>query len=279
MNKFGGKWTVEKIEVFIKYLKAYMQILKKYPQWPILYFDGFAGSGEIRTKDDEVDLMEGVASQVLELTDPRAFDLFYFVEKDLDKATKLNSIIDNKFPNIQNKFVRWGDCNKKLLDLSVFLRKPNNENYRGVVFIDPYGMQVNWRSIESLKGLHLDLWILVPTGAAINRLLGRKKASPENYFNILSSFFGVATNDIKERFYKPSPQLDMFGETEDKKINRAVEEAAQLYKERLNTVFKFVSNPLEMRNSKNAIIFHFFMASNVEVAMKIANDIVKISNR
>jgi hypothetical protein len=109
--------------------------------------------------------------------------------------------------------------------------------------------------------------------------LGRKKVSPENWFKSLGSFFGVSPDDIKERFYKPSQQLNIFGETELKKIDRAAEEAAQLYKERLNTVFKYVSNPFEMRNSKNAIIFHFFMASNVEVAMKIANDIVKISNR
>lgn len=279
MNNFGGKWTAEKIEVFIKYLKAYMQILKKYPQWPLLYFDGFAGSGEIQTKEDEIDLMEGVASRVLGLADPRGFDLFYFVEKDLDKATKLKSLIDSQYPNIQNKFVSWGDCNDKLLKLSEFLRKPENKNYRGVVFIDPFGMQVNWESLESLKGLHLDLWILVPTGTAINRLLGRKKLSPESWFNSLGSFFGVSPDDIKVRFYKPSQQLNIFGETELKKIDRAAEEAAQLYKERLNSVFEYVSNPLEMRNSKNAIIFHFFMASNVEVAMKIANDIVKISNR
>ncbi len=279
MNSFGGKWTIDKIEVFIRYLKAYMQILKKYPNWPLLYFDGFAGSGEIQTNEDEVNLMEGVACRVLKLTEPRAFDLFYFVEKDLDKASKLKAIIDIQFPNIQNKFVSWGDCNDKLLSLAAFLRKNENRNYRGIVFIDPYGMQVNWESIEALKGFHLDLWILVPTGSAVNRLLCRKKISPENWFKSLGLFFGVSPDDIKDRFYKPSKQLNLFEESELRKIDRAVDEAAMLYKERLKTVFKYVSNPLELRNSKNNIIFHFFMASNVEVAMKIANDIVKTSNR
>ena len=44
MNGFGGKWTHDKIEVFMKYLDAYMQIMKKHPYWKLLYFDGFAGS-------------------------------------------------------------------------------------------------------------------------------------------------------------------------------------------------------------------------------------------
>lgn len=85
MNNFGGKWTLNKIEVFNKYLKAYMQILKNYPNWPLVYFDGFAGSGEIQTSYDDIDLMEGVALQVLSLKQPLSFDTFYFVEKDFIK--------------------------------------------------------------------------------------------------------------------------------------------------------------------------------------------------
>ena len=38
-------------------------------------------------------------------------------------------------------------------------------------FIDPYGMDLKWSSIEVLKGLGIDLWILVPTGIGVNRLL------------------------------------------------------------------------------------------------------------
>lgn len=281
MNSFGGKWTEEKIEVFIKYLKAYMQILKKYPQWPLLYFDGFAGSGAIQTGEDEVDLMEGVASRVLSLKEPRGFDLFYFVEKSEAKALQLKRLIDERFKDTKETketYVSCCDCNEKLFKLSDFLKRKENKNYRGVVFIDPFGMQVKWESLQELKGLNIDLWILVPTGSAVNRMLGKKKVSPDSWFQSLGSFFGLPADQIRDRFYKPNSQLNLFGETELKKIDRAVEEAAQLYKERLNTIFKFVSNPLEMRNSKNAIIFHFFMASNVEVAMKIANDIVRISN-
>lgn len=277
MNNFGGKWTLDKVEVFIKYLKAYMQIMKKYPDWPLIYFDGFAGSGEIQTKNDDIDLMEGVALQVLSLEEPRRFDVFYFVEKDLEKAKKLKSTIDSKFPHIEEKYVSWGDCNEKLKALADYLKKPKNKKNRGIVFIDPYGMQVEWKSIQALKGLNLDLWILVPTGAAVNRKLEKKGFTKKVLFKSLGDFFGLPPKDIRDRFYQPSTQGNLFGVKEYQKIEQAVDEAAQLYKERLETVFDHVSNPLEMKNSKNAVIFHFFMASNARVAMKIANDIVRIT--
>jgi three-Cys-motif partner protein len=278
MNDFGGKWTNAKIEVFIKYLKAYMQIMKRHSYWRLLYFDGFAGSGTIQTKDDEIDLLESVALQVLRIDEPRPFDMFYFVDKDQENAIILQKTINKNFPNLRNVFVSASDCNTKLLDLAKYLKKPENKDFRGVVFIDPYGMQVNWEGIESLKGLHLDLWILVPTGSAINRMLKCKNQSPDTWFISLSKFFGIPAESIKDRFYKPSQQLNLFGRTEYEKITDAVQEAANLYKERLNSVFNYVSAPLEMKNSKNAIIFHFFMASNVEVATKIANDIIRPKN-
>ena len=47
------------------------------------------------------------------------------------------------------------DCNNKLIDLAGFLKK--NKNYKVLAFIDPYGMSVNWESLEALKGLSVDL--------------------------------------------------------------------------------------------------------------------------
>ena len=41
-------------------------------------------------------------------------------------------------------------------------------------FIDPKGMQLEWSSLEILRGLPIDLWILNPTSGA-NRLLARDK--------------------------------------------------------------------------------------------------------
>ncbi|VAW30067.1 hypothetical protein MNBD_BACTEROID07-1397, partial [hydrothermal vent metagenome] len=66
MKTFGGEWTQMKMDIFLKYTKAYLQIMKKY-SWKLMYFDGFAGSGKVENK---IYSGEGIASQVLRINDP-----------------------------------------------------------------------------------------------------------------------------------------------------------------------------------------------------------------
>lgn len=105
-------------------------------------------------------------------------------------------------------------------------------------------MQVKWAALESLKSLGVDLWILVPTGIGINRLLKKKEKSGQVWFETLGSFFGLDRKEIEDRFYYEDPQMDLFGDRKFKKIENAVEAAANLYQERLKTIFKHVSDPL-----------------------------------
>ncbi|GAB3666244.1 hypothetical protein GCM10028791_42040 [Echinicola sediminis] len=275
-NQFGGEWTEIKIRVFKKYLYAYMQIMKDKP-WKLIYFDGFAGSGDIQTQKETEEVIEGTARHVLSFEDPRKFDFYYFVEKDLDNAQLLQRIINNDYSSLNGKTKVAGgdDCNQKLVDMAGFLRKPEGRYYKAIAFIDPYGMQVKWSALESLKKLGVDLWILVPTGIGINRLLKKREKSGKVWFETLANFFGLESEDIEAKFYYEDPQMVLFGNQKFKKIENAVEVAANLYQERLKTIFKYVSDPLPLRNSTNAVLFHFMAASNVPVAVKIANDIIK----
>ncbi len=274
-NQFGGEWTEIKIRVFKKYLYAYMQIMKDKP-WKLIYFDGFAGSGDIQTQKETKEVIQGTARHVLNFNNPREFDFYYFVEKDLDNAQLLQRIINKEFPALIDKSAVAGgdDCNKKLKDMAGFLKSTKGKNYKAIAFIDPYGMQVKWSALESLKSLGVDLWILVPTGIGINRLLKRKEKSGQIWFETLGDFFGLDPKEIEDKFYYKDPQMDLFDDRKFKKIENAVGVAANLYQERLKTIFKYVSDPLPLRNSMNAVLFHFMAASNVPVAVKIANDII-----
>ena len=275
-NQFGGEWTEIKIRVFKKYLSAYMQIMKDKP-WKLIYFDGFAGSGDIQTKKETEKVIEGTARHVLSFDESRKFDFYYFVEKNLDNAQLLQSIINKEYPGLIDKSVVAGgdDCNQKLIDMANFMQSPKGKNYKAIAFIDPYGMQVKWSALESLKNRNVDLWILVPTGIGINRLLKKSEKSRQVCFETLGNFFGLEPNEIETRFYYEDPQTVLFGNRKFKKIGNAVEVAANLYQERLKGIFKFVSDPLPLRNSTNTILFHFMAASKVPVAVKIANDIIK----
>ncbi len=179
MNSFGRDWTKVKIEILVEYAKAYLTIMKKHSFFNLLYFDGFAGSGEIIKLHDDpeqgiynIDITIGAARRIIEIEEPRSFDEYYFVEKKLKNDKQLEERTKRAFPK-KKIFTIQEDCNKKLIDLANFLRNPSKKNYRTLAYIDPCGMQVEWRSIESLRGLPIDLWILVPTGMGVNGCLKR----------------------------------------------------------------------------------------------------------
>ncbi|MEO5595365.1 MAG: three-Cys-motif partner protein TcmP [Chitinophagaceae bacterium] len=277
MKQFGGNWTEQKIEMIVGYAKAYLTIMNKYPQFKIMYFDGFAGSGDIsRDDENEVEIIKGAAMRILEITNPKDFDIYYFVEKNEQNKQELQRKLVEKFNNKQQKWhVVNEDCNKKLLDMVEFLSK--NKNFRVLAFVDPFGMSLNWSSVEALKNLGVDLWILVPTGIGVNRLLVNDGNISDSWYSKLEKFLGVDREEIKKVFYKSVTYHNLFDgiTTIEYKENNSIQKIHKLYKERLLTVFKFVSDAFVMRNSTNSIMYHFMMATNNSAALKIANDIVK----
>jgi three-Cys-motif partner protein len=49
-QKFGGNWTVEKLNILSDYLDFYLNALKN-QKFGKIYIDAFAGSGKIETRD------------------------------------------------------------------------------------------------------------------------------------------------------------------------------------------------------------------------------------
>ncbi len=129
---WGGLWTEKKLTAFIKYVRAYLTIMNKYPFWNTIYFDGFAGSGERRKQSsitlfDELEISEaeeniykGAAEQVATMPAPYKFDYYYFIEKNEEDLNllknKLKPQLDTEeFGRMQ---FRIGDCNDQLSRLA-----------------------------------------------------------------------------------------------------------------------------------------------------------------
>ncbi|MBI0398022.1 three-Cys-motif partner protein TcmP [Cyclobacterium marinum] len=275
MNKFGGIWTFEKIKILEKYAKAYLEIMKDRPYWKLIYFDGFAGSGDIEI-DGVLDekIIHGAAKKIVSIQEPRLFDIYYFVELNKKKAESLTKSLEQVRKG--GVYVVSEDCNKKLNDLAAFL-KSKGKTHKALAFVDPCGMEVNWSSIECLKDLPVDLWILVPTGLGPNRMLTRTGKISDSWFSKLESFFGINRKLIISNFYTFNETIDLFGarEVQVSKNVKAVEKIKQLYTNKIKEVFKFVSDPYELENSTHCIMYHFFLASNNKTAVSIANDIIK----
>lgn len=257
--------------------------MKNQPHWKKIYFDGFAGSGtrdvensklkqQLSILPEEEALYKGSAERVLAI-DGFAFDFYYFIDHDEGALTQLRERLEGLPQSAGKKLIfRPGDCNSHLLDLANALKQ--NQTYAALVFLDPFGMQVKWESIEALRGTRSDVWILIPSGVIVNRLLD-KKGELQNVQK-LETFFGLSEQEIRERFYKTEVSPTLFGQEEQiSKITRPIERIAEIYVERLKTVWTHVTEkPLCLRNSRGVPIFHFVFASGNPTAKKIAAQIL-----
>jgi len=284
---WGGSWTEKKLDAFSKYVWSYLTIMKKYPYWKTIYFDGFAGSGNRIDKNQpetqifkklninlESNVYKGSVERVLSLQDNLSFDYYYFIDKDKEALESLQKRVEEKFGVQKNVIYRNDDVNNQLLKLSKVMKKDKNK-YAALVFLDPFGMQINWKSISLLKGTRTDLWILVPTGVIVNRLLD--KTGKLKHIEKLTAFFGLEEQDITNYFYSSQKILTLFGEEEViKKITEPIKKIAELYIQRLNTIWKFVTEkPLVLLNTKKLPIYHLVFASNNKTALKIASQIIE----
>ncbi len=283
MNKFGGDWTENKIEILVEYAKAYLTIMNSFAkqyEWKLLYFDGFAGSGFIKKGNEENQKMiVGAATRILGIGNPRPFDLYYFVEKEPDNVNLLKQNTSDIFPEKQIHIVET-DCNEKIQSMSKFLISAKGKKYRTLAYIDPCGMQLNWSSLETLQKLSVDVWILIPTGMGVNRLLKKDGKISDAWISKLEIFLGMDKKDILSYFYNEQVIPTLFGdEIKTTKEESAIEKSAILYSDRLKKLFKFVSKPYILKKSSNSVMFHFLMVSNNQSAVKVANEIVTKYNK
>lgn len=291
-DSWGGSWTEEKLDAFEKYVNAYLTIMNTFRDkhnWKLIYFDGFAGSGTRNENDvqpvsellldlfndecldeDELNTYKGAAERVLGI-EQRGFDWYVFVDKSMESSQQLEKRLE-KFKSQRNLVFRTSDANEQISLLANAMKKDNS--LAALVLLDPFGMQVDWKSIELLKGTRTDLWILIPTGVIVNRLLDMK--GELTHIEKLTSFFGKDEDFLRDYFYKKRTVETLFGETEIvEKVKQPIEKIAKLYIEQLGNIYKhFTDKPLVLCNSRHTPIFHFACASNNPTAIKIAKQII-----
>lgn len=290
-STWGGSWTERKLLAFEKYVKAYLTIFNKYRDkynWKLVYFDGFAGSGtrgeegkfessntslfdDYEIEEREEKLYQGAAERVLKL-DIRGFDYYYFIERNPEALNQLEIKLKSLPPEGKKLEFRSEDANVEIKNLARGFKV--HPELRGLVLLDPFGMQLDWSTLEQLKGCNIDLWLLLPSGVIINRLLDRK--GKLLFSDKLQKFFGLTEQEIREFFYEKKKEMTLFGEDEiTTKLPNAVHRIAELYTSRLKTLFTQVDDdPLILYNDHGVPIFHFVFASNNSTAKKIAKEIV-----
>lgn len=285
---FGGDWTEEKLTRVKKYLSAYTTILSKQP-FRTAYIDAFAGTGyrELRRSPKSVEplfpeladvdaqsFLQGSAQIALQ-TRPR-FDRYFFIEQEEARFGELRKL-KAQYPDVADDIVLVNsDCNTYLQDLCL------NRNWirnRAVLFLDPFGMQVEWKTVEAIASTKaIDLWLLFPLGVAVNRLLRRDGQIDGVLRSKLDTLFG--TTDWFDAFYEIQTEQTLFGEESRLRKVANWEQIGQYFVKRLRMLFAGVAEkPLALYNTRNNPLYLLcFAAGNpkgAKTAVKIAEHILQ----
>jgi three-Cys-motif partner protein len=290
-QQFGGDWTQQKLDILRDYLAAYSTILSKY-QFNFAYIDAFAGTGYRTasesdqpenldllgppTDQDSQCFLEGSAS--LALTIKPNFPTLIFIEKSASKLATLKDLVATQYADRKVIF-KEGDANAALRSLC----SEDWTRRRAVLFLDPFGMQIEWSTLEAIAATKaIDLWVLFPIGVAVNRMLVRRGNIPTEWRDRLDKLFGTA--EWYDAFYQPSRNRSLFDDEESGlEKNATFDSISRYFSGRLASVFaKVATTPALLKNSKgNPLYALFFAAANPRgsvTAVKIANDILRKFN-
>lgn len=193
---FGDAHTLRKLQTVERYLQAYTTALKFQP-FDLLYVDACAGSGssmpkaalsaDIKTGQQPLD---GFSSTVLDtdniivgsamraLTVKPPFHKYLFNDLKRANVQALNRAIDSQFSHLKDRIaVTQLDANQMLREIC---RSHDWSKTRAVVFIDPFGLQIDYETLKMLgRTKAVDLWYLVPVFAMYRQVSGDGQINPD----------------------------------------------------------------------------------------------------
>lgn len=264
-----GPWSEDKLNLLRKYLEAYTKIMKDQP-WctGYHYVDAFAGTGRPRARDEEF-YVDGSPRVALSIKWP--FHSYTFIEKDPRRVEKLREL-EEEFPE-RTIYIYEGDCNRVIVE-KVVPRISYEKRNRGFVFLDPFSMDIEWETLEEIAGTGaLEVFLNFPV-MAINRTALPNEAyklTPEQ-IERNNRFWG--TPEWRGDIYEILPTL--FGDKQEKKRQTTTaKRLGKLYKKRLEQIFKHVTRPLVMKNSKGVPIYCLMFAGHYSTGAKITRDIFR----
>ncbi|NJL32015.1 MAG: three-Cys-motif partner protein TcmP [Phycisphaerales bacterium] len=256
-----GRWTEIKLHILRKYAKAYTDILKK--QTSIrhyAYIDGFAGAGThiSKTTGEEIEGSPAIALQL-------QFSHYHFVDLDGKRTARLQKLTAGK----TNVSVYHGDCND-ILCTKVFPTCRFEDYRRALCVLDPYRLNPNWEVVQQagrMKSIEIFLNFMI-MDANMNMLWEYPEGVPDSQIARMNTFWG--DESWRDAAYQTSEGL--FGAIQQKRTNIDVIKA---YQKRLKDIagFKYVPDPIPMRNTQGAVVYYLFFASHNKTGDKIARDV------
>jgi three-Cys-motif partner protein len=261
-DEIGG-WSELKLEILKKYAAAYSTILSAQTKASLfhVYIDAFAGAGKHLSKATQ-EFVPG--SPLNALAVQPQFREFHLIDIAPDKIENLRELIGPR----KDVFIYQGDCNEILLK-NVFPRVRYDQYRRGLCVLDPYGLHLDWKVISTAGQMKsLDMFLNFPV-QDMNRNVFWK--DPEGVDEAQIRRMNLFWGDESWRNVVYETKWNLF-KVPEKEPNEFIAEAFRLRLKEL-AGFERVPEPLAMENSKGAILYYLFFASQNQTAEKIAREI------
>lgn len=285
-QKFGGPWSLIKVDTVARYYSAFNTALKKHG-FKRVCIDAFAGSGDFQYKPhdasplfDEAEVVEthaGSARRALATEPP--FDRIIFVENAAKNIAALSKVA-LQFPKAYVEILR-GDANVEVRKLC---KSIDWRDTRGVIFLDPFGNSVEWSTIVEIGKTKLDVWYLFPlSGVYRNAPVDRNDLTPDKQAAVTRI---LGTSEWETKFYEPLARPpDLLSALEEPGAMSAngnrrtadVDAIEAFVLERLQTIFPLVLPPKRLLGPTKAPLYSLFfaMANQSPQAQAVAVPIAK----
>jgi three-Cys-motif partner protein len=273
-QKFGGFWSLLKVEAVEKYLHAYVTAMSK-QSFELVYIDAFAGSGSftfgegmpLMGEDEAEHVFAGSVKRALAVD---AFKQLFFFESDERNVASLKVIAGGD----KRVEIILGDANVKLVELC---QRLNWKRRRGVVFVDPCGPETNWampRAIAATRAL--DMFWLFPLSAVYrNAPHDHALLTPEKRAMVSKC---LDCSEWEESFYGASKAVvrDLFDDA-PKVRHVDIENIEDFVTQKLKGIFPHVESPARLLGTKKAPLFSLFfaIANPSPAAKKVASPIAR----
>jgi three-Cys-motif partner protein len=200
-HTFGGHWTQAKLAALQAYLGVYTTALKA--KFELHYFDGFAGTGTYVPKSGGGGAQLGSAMLALQYP----FATYTFVDQKPGNLRRLSAQINGIDMAGKGCRVIRGDANEEAVKFCAQLAK----GARAVMFLDPYGLHVEWSTLERIRQTEaVDLWYLFPLSGVMRQMTVLPSKRDHDKDAALDRVFG--TDAWREDLYVDSASKSLFGE-------------------------------------------------------------------
>lgn len=283
-----GPWAKEKLEALERYLDFYTKVLKN-QRWRTIYVDAFAGGGRALVRNDaaqgdesiplfepepasdvdRTELIDGSPRVALNVANP--FSRYVFVEKDPARCEELEAVKVEFDGTRQIDILRTNAAD----GIAWVTDKPiSKATHRGIAFLDPFGANLEWASVEKLAATGIfEAVVNFALSMAIQRMLPNSGEIPDGWAKTLDAYFGSRAW-FEEVYRERSGGL--FNTPGFEKREDYADRLLQLYRARLKAAFGHVSTPRLIRNSKGAPLYYLLWAGPHNKGLQGADHILSM---